>query len=766
MRKERVVYSISLILLTTLWISCGGGTSGSGTSGGGPPQVAVTISPTSASLPNYINGSSTAQKFTATVSNATNQAVTWEVNGIKGGNSTYGTIDSSGNYVPPRLVPSGSITVTAVAQADPSKTASAPVKVSYGRPAVNAAWQITAPFGGSTIQQLRADVSNPILYALSWNDGLGTYWKGTVGQSGAVQWAKPIGTSKDVFCMSDIWANGNTIYALDCMGNFYRSADAGKTWKNSAVSGVSIAADPTGQNIFVGSGNGIYKSSDGGATWSQSSTTGGAPVVVDPRQPGAAYVYAMSGNGVEYTIDGGQTWNESSPLYPCDIAIDPLSSTELYVLANCNFMPVIYHGDPIYGWGGMIYTAFLSANTLTTDSAGNVYVNGYQPYVKNDFLWVSTDGGKSFAPIDNGLPYATYPTHVVSLGNGNLFIGIPGIGVFGTTNGGVTWSFQSSGMTAWQGSTVAASGNCIYFSEFNDNVFISCDAGKTWSGSPGPPASQIAVDPFDGSNLAEATFGGPLYYSTDGGNTFQYNTSLPDEWSTSGVAFDPSQKGLVYLDAYIWQWPFVNPIQSGVLYSTSGPGGVFQNCSDAGFPSANIPTSLAINPANPKEMFIGVINQGIYRSTDACSSWSKVYATVWPASFSFDTKAKPPLIYASVNGGSVVSTDDGETWQPTPLGDNIIADPSAAGSAFSTGYATTSQGSPGCWSPDGGLDCLQELSLATSGDVLVGFNGLLPFPSGVYEALPFPAMAIVQSEPEQVCATSPVVGLVCAVVGP
>ena len=41
------------------------------------------------------------QTFTATVTNTPNTAVTWDVNGVAGGNSTVGTISAAGVYSAP-----------------------------------------------------------------------------------------------------------------------------------------------------------------------------------------------------------------------------------------------------------------------------------------------------------------------------------------------------------------------------------------------------------------------------------------------------------------------------------------------------------------------------------------------------------------------------------------------------------------------------------------------------------------------------------------
>jgi hypothetical protein len=94
-----------------------------------PPQVSVTISPTSASV--RVGRTVT---FTATVHNATNTSVSWSVNGIAGGNAIVGTISASGVYTAPASVPSPStVTVKAVSVADTSKSASANVTVLRAR---------------------------------------------------------------------------------------------------------------------------------------------------------------------------------------------------------------------------------------------------------------------------------------------------------------------------------------------------------------------------------------------------------------------------------------------------------------------------------------------------------------------------------------------------------------------------------------------------------------------------------------------------------
>jgi hypothetical protein len=93
------------------------------TPGTAAAQVSVSISPTSASLV-----TNATQLFNATVTGSSNTAITWQVNTVTGGNSSVGTIATTGLYVGPASVPNpASVTVTAISQADPTKSASATV---------------------------------------------------------------------------------------------------------------------------------------------------------------------------------------------------------------------------------------------------------------------------------------------------------------------------------------------------------------------------------------------------------------------------------------------------------------------------------------------------------------------------------------------------------------------------------------------------------------------------------------------------------------
>jgi len=96
---------------------------------GGGKAVTITISPTTANVATLQN-----LQFTSTVTNATNSAVTWQVNGVTGGDSTtVGSIDTGGLYTAPATVPNpSSITITAISAQNTGKQATATITVVLG----------------------------------------------------------------------------------------------------------------------------------------------------------------------------------------------------------------------------------------------------------------------------------------------------------------------------------------------------------------------------------------------------------------------------------------------------------------------------------------------------------------------------------------------------------------------------------------------------------------------------------------------------------
>ena len=165
---------LSLKALTALalgaLVACGGD---SGTTEPPPPAIAVTVSPSSAT----VNAGATAQ-FTATVANASNNGVTWT--------ASAGTITPNGasaSWTAPGV--GGSYTITAASVVEPARTASATVTVTAVGIAVAPA---TITIGAGDTVPLTASITNAANDAVTWTASAGAI----VGTGNAVRWAAPV----------------------------------------------------------------------------------------------------------------------------------------------------------------------------------------------------------------------------------------------------------------------------------------------------------------------------------------------------------------------------------------------------------------------------------------------------------------------------------------------------------------------------------------------------------------------------------------------
>ena len=149
-----------VVLLALTWAGCGGGKSSTTST-----TVAVTISPTTAS----IAGGAT-QQFTATVTPSTNTAVTWQVNGENGGDAVIGTVSTSGLYTAPTVLPTTtSVSVTAISQADTTKSASATVTLTAPTVTISISPTSATAAAGGSVQFTPTVTSTDNNTAVTWS---------------------------------------------------------------------------------------------------------------------------------------------------------------------------------------------------------------------------------------------------------------------------------------------------------------------------------------------------------------------------------------------------------------------------------------------------------------------------------------------------------------------------------------------------------------------------------------------------------------------
>jgi photosystem II stability/assembly factor-like uncharacterized protein len=257
---------------------------------------------------------------------------------------------------------------------------------------------------------------------------------------------------------------------------------------------------------------------------------------------------------------------------------------------------------------------------------------------------------------------------------------------FGSVNGGV-WRTDDAGRT-WQpifdsvkvGSigaiAVAPSAPKIIYVGTGEadmrsdiaqgiGVFRSSDGGVTWQSiglSDTEQISQILIDPRNPNVVLVAALGHPygpndergVFRSTDGGKTWTRTLYKDANTGAIDLAFQPGNPKVVY--AALWQtrrppwntYPPSNGPGSGLYKSTDG-GRTWRQVTGHGLPTTPARIGLATSPAKPTRVYALIDSSeesqgGLYRSDNSGATWRKVTGDkrIWNRGWYFGQIAANP----------------------------------------------------------------------------------------------------------------------------
>ena len=331
---------------------------------------------------------------------------------------------------------------------------------------------------------------------------------------------------------------GNARYvSTDNSGAFYTSA-SDTTWHNISAGVPSLSTNAVLASSYgpdtawvCTDGSGLYRTSNHGATWA--AIDGGTlqtfafALKLDPI---SHTVYDGCGFGDQFwrSTNQGASWIRASYLFSHssekEIVIDPLTANRLYLTS---FGSGIFRSDD--GGATWLRPDTLSA-TLTNDfvrplvaipgQAGHLFTGS------ENGVFESTNAAGTFTPRSNGLPAALIVrcmTYVTGATNW-LFAGTESLGVYRSSDLGVTWAADSAGMGKMQVHDLMtdATNHAIVYAATDSGVYKSVNSGANWVRSrTGLPAGlavrAIAQDLAHPSLLFVGTFGGGVFKSTDGG---------------------------------------------------------------------------------------------------------------------------------------------------------------------------------------------------------------------------------------------------------
>ena len=185
-----------------------------------------------------------------------------------------------------------------------------------------------------------------------------------------------------------------------------------------------LAIDPTNsQTLYLGLNNaaGIYKSTDGGASWLSSSVGLSSPLALSVNQitidgTNAANVWAATNAGLFKSTNSGANWalmysaadGAGSALPVGVVRVRPGNSNEIYIANNhVNANGTLTASSGIHKSidGGVTWSNILPnqpASQVRVTVGGDIYA-GVSAQVGNPAVYLSTNGGTSFAPFSTNL---------------------------------------------------------------------------------------------------------------------------------------------------------------------------------------------------------------------------------------------------------------------------------------------------------------------------------------------------------------------------
>jgi photosystem II stability/assembly factor-like uncharacterized protein len=290
-------------------------------------------------------------------------------------------------------------------------------------------------------------------------------------------------------------------------------------------------------------------------------------------------------------------------------------------------------------------------------------------------LWKTTDGGTTWSPLTDQLPYNGVTHCVVDPTSPNtiyIMVNYPynwytlSKGVYKSTDGGQTWN--ATGLSwipsfNWAQYYVTVqmlidpiNPSTLYVATAS-GLFKTVNGGTTWNQLDTLYYSDLEFEPGT-SNLYRGVYGiagiNEVYRSTDGAATWTAVSSFNTGYNYFRLAVTPANPAMLV----------VSGTTGNSLYVSTNYGSNLNYVS-------TLPENMviAISPTNASVMYSGYLN--IYKSTDTGASWNQI--TLWYANNQYDeihadqrAVAYHPLvpdhIYFCNDGGLYHYAESSSTW--------------------------------------------------------------------------------------------------------
>ncbi len=294
-------------------------------------------------------------------------------------------------------------------------------------------------------------------------------------------------------------------------------------------------------------------------------------------------------------------------------------------------------------------------------TGGRVVAIAVNPFNHSEYF-VGSGHGSLWKTADNGITFTPIFNHEGAYAIGAIAID--------PTNPNVVW--VGTGENDNQD-------NVIY----GDGVYKSEDGGQTWKDMGIKNSEQIGgivVDPKNPNTVYVAAYGSlrkaggdrGIFKTTDGGKTWKNVLFISKYTGCYEIHMDPRYDNLLYAVAHQRMRKLYTGVSGGPesgIYRSTDAGTTWEKMKQ-GLPTGNVGRiGMAISPVNPDVLFAIIEaekNGGVYKSTDRGVSWTKEssYVSTYPFYFQklfCDTKDINRLY--SMDVFMKVSIDGGKTWK-------------------------------------------------------------------------------------------------------
>src|SRR5829696_4209413 len=596
-------------------------------------------------------------------------------------------------------------------------------------------WRTTGPPGGD-VRGLVVDPSNPDRFYFGTLDG-----QIYTSADGGKQWQLLYNFLKPRLFVDHIIVdprNPRVLYVgahrHDVPGGFFKSTDAGLTWresvelKNEALHSLA-QSDSDPDTLIAGTFTGVFRSDNAGDSWKQLPTQSQPgleyveSLAIDPRTTDTIYAGTF---WLPYkTTDGGQTWRsikngmiDDSDIFAIDInprdpnhiiasacsgiyesknggeswrkvqGIPSQSRRTRAIMQHPSVAGVVFAGTTEGFWrsdrGGdadswMVTTSRqLEINSIAVHSSrpDMVYIG-----TNNYGVMVSSDGGKSFVPMNGGFsgrfanailadrdtPNRIYASTInTATGGGFLFV---------SNDNGESWrpSMRSmpSRLITYSILQDVTDPNVIYLGT-NLGVYRSIDRGVSWApvwaiekkkapaqkgrrqvtAKRAPAAKRGVAVPSESILQAQEALKASGYYRVE-----------PD--GKAGPATTAALKKF-QTDRHLPVTGKLDAITLGALGIGKTTDPAAGEASGYILPDAVHALVHTVDPETQDPAILAATATGLYRSVDPSKGWQKLsYGSYDPRTTSISTTPKQPetIWVGTPSAGVLISRDSGKTWR-------------------------------------------------------------------------------------------------------